>query len=263
MAEFVGTDRQIDIQRKMRDRQSWIAETPGVANGGRVLAFDDPDKVGWDKVTELTQADNMAVFPQFSEEAIVAKIRRHLGPHWKTPVWQLYLGGPGRVLDASRAIIEAHDLPQGWRIEAHERPSNDQIDAVQALNMATGITPYPAFFSRGEAGAIVTACINDADGALVATAAAVMRYHRASRLGGYLFVGMVSVTVAQQGKGLGKLVNAVVLVKSHKRLSWIGVMEQVAPDNAASRAMIEACGLMRDEDKVTVAAINMDEDFSR
>ncbi len=263
MAEYVGTDNQIDIQRKMRQRQSWIAETPGVANGGRVLAFDDPDRVGWGTVLKLAQADNLVVFPQFPEEEIVAKIRRFLGAHWKTPVWLLYVGEPERVLSASLAIIEAYDLPRGWRVEANETPNDQQIDAVQSLNMATGIAPYPAFFSRGEAGPIVTVCLYDEAGVLVATAAAVMRYHRASRLGGSVFAGMVSVTAAQRGKGLGKLVNAVVLAESQKRLSWHRVMEQAAHDNAASQAMIAACGLERDENNVTVAAIDMDETFTR
>lgn len=263
MAEFVGTEAQISIQKRMRDRQSWIARTPGAANGGRVLAFDDPERVGWDKVAELVRADELAAFPMFPKQAILAMIRDHLGPHWKTPDWQVFLGTPESVLSASQSIMDSYDLPPGWCIDAQERPDNGKISAVQSLNAATGVAPYPAFFSRGDAVPIVTVCISDENGELVASASAIMRYHPESRLGGCVFAGMASVSLAQRAKGLGKLVNAAVMVESHARFQWKMAKEQVAADNRASQAMIEACGLRRDEDRVSVAAINSEEGFTR
>lgn len=263
MAEFVGTDSKVGIQKRMQERQSWIAETPGAVNGGRVLSFDDPERVGWGKVAELANEDNLTVFLAVSEGEILAKIKSHLGPHWKTQAWLVYLGAPEPVVAASRAIIDAYELPSGWRIDAYERPDDRQIDAVQCLNASTGIAPYPAFYSRGEVCRVVTICLSDAAGGLVATASAAMRHHGRSRLGGYLFAGMVSVSLENRGRGLGKLVNAVTLAESQTRFGWQMVCEQVVPDNRASRAMIEACGLRHDEGLVSVAAFNSEEGFTR
>ena len=110
---------------------------------------------------------------------------------------------------------------------------------------------------------ILTVCISDGSGALAATASAAYRYHPGSRLAGYLFAGMVSVSPAQRRRGLGRLVNAVMLNASHGLFGWTTAKEQVAADNAPSQAMIEACGLDNGEGRVSIAAINSDESFSR
>lgn len=263
MAEFVGTENQIAVQKRMRDRQSWIAETPGAVNGGRVMAFDDPGRVGWDRVTELANEDKLAVFPMFPESEILDEIRNHLGPQWKTPSWQVYLGTPETVLPACGAVIGDNPLPPGWRMAAYEGLDDRQVEAVQDLNTSTGVSPYPAFFMRGDAVPVLTACISDDTGTLMATASAAMRYHAESRLGGYVFAGMASVSPDCRGRGHGKVINAYVLAASHARLGWTMAKEQVSADNPVSQAMLTACGLSRDEVCVSVAAINSEEGFTR
>ncbi len=263
MAEFVGTDNQMRLQKLLRERHSWIAETPGVANGGRLLHFVDPVSVGWERLTELANEDLLAGFPCVDREETVAAIHRHLGPQWKTPVWNAFLGTPQTVLPVCRNLMDEISLPEGCQIEVHSCPSDAQITAIQALNTETGVSPYPAYYSRGEAVPVVTVCISDAQNNLAATASAAYRYHADSRLAGYLFAGMVSVSSLYRRRGLGRLVNATMLVESHNRFGWTMAKEQVAPDNAASQAMIEACGLDNRDGFVSVAAINSGESFSR
>ena len=263
MAEYVGTENQVSLQKRLQEKQSWFKETPGAFNGGRILGFDDPDQIGWSHVAELAIADKLALFPLFHKDEIFEKITKHLGANWKTPYWLAYLGRPKDVIDVSRSRMEEIALPTGWTIDVTEMPSDDQIEAIQALNSETGVSPYPAYFSRGEAAPIVTICFADAEGQLKAAASGVMRYHPRSRLGGYLFAGMVSVKGDSRGIGMGKLANAVLMVESHARLSWKIVQEQAAPDNPASIAMIRACGLKFDEDLVSVVTIDSDETFTR
>jgi len=62
MAEFYGTDLQIAIQKKMRDRHAWIESTPEIANGGRVLNFIEPEKIGWKRIRELFAEDQVISF---------------------------------------------------------------------------------------------------------------------------------------------------------------------------------------------------------
>ena len=61
-------------------------------------------------------------------------------------------------------------------------PEPDLSD-VQNLNSATGVAPYPAYYMRSEALPVLTACIRDAGGDLVATASVADRYHKDCRLG--------------------------------------------------------------------------------
>ena len=263
MAEYTGTENQTAVQKRLRDRQPWIAATPGVANGGRILHFVDPDGIGWDTVSKLAHEDRLAGFPSVPRDETVRAIKSRLGPEWRTPVWDVFLGTPEKVLPACEEIIAATPLPEGWHSASYETPDGDQIEAVQALNDATGVSPYPAYYSRSEALPVVTTCIFDGSGVLVATASAAYRYHCESRLAGYLFAGMVSVSSDHRRKGLGRVVNAVMLAESHKRFGWAVAKEQVAPDNPASRAMVEACGLDNSDGLVSVAAINSDEGFTR
>ena len=263
MAAFVGTDTQVRLQERLRERQSWIAETPGVANGGRILHFVEPAQLGWETVRALAEEDGLAGFPSVVADEAVTAIHSHLGPQWKTPTWNVFLGSPEQVLSTCSDLIDAIALPSGWRIDLLERPSDEQIGAIQSLNAETGVSPYPAYYMRGEAVPVLTACISDAEGALVATASAADRYHPRCRLAAVVFAGMVSVSPAQRGRGLGRLVNAIMLVESYARFAWSLAKEQVAADNAASQAMIEACGLGNGEGLVSIAASCMEETLTR
>lgn len=261
--EFFGSANQIRVQKRLRDRQPWIAATPAVSNGGRILHFVEPDRLGWNRVAELVNEDRLAGFPSVIRDEVVGAIRARLGPHWRMLSWNAFLGPADRVRPACERLIEAVDLPAGWRIEVLERPDNDRIAAIQALNEATGVSPYPAYYSRGEAVPIVTVCISDEAGELAATASATLRYHPESRLAGHVFAGMVSVSPAHRRQGLGRLANALVLVESHNRFGWTVAKEHVAADNAASQAMVEACGLDNGAGRVSLVAIDSDEGFTR
>lgn len=240
-----------------------IAQTPALVNGGRVLHCLDPDAVGWDVVRQLAGEDRLIGFPVMDPDVAVGLIRDNLGPQWKTPVWHALLGGKEQVLAACAAVIAAVPLAAGWSVVHYSCPSEAQLAQVQALNAQTGVAPYPAYYMRSEAVPVLTTCIHDETGDLIATASVADRYHPDSRLGGHIFAGMVSVSETRRGWGLGKLVNARALVESQARFGWEVATEQVAADNVASRAMIMACGLTHDAGLVSVAAMNSDETFSR
>ena len=110
---------------------------------------------------------------------------------------------------------------------------------------------------------VLTTCIRDASGVLMAAASVADRYHTDCRLAHHAFAGMVSVSQSMQGRGIGKVVNALALRESHARFGWTHATEQVAQDNPASASMVAACGLDLSQDLWTVVAINSDESFSR
>lgn len=197
------------------------------------------------------------------EEETVELIRVRLGPEWKTPVWNVFLGRPEQVLPVCEEILAEVPLPDDWRLESFETADDAEIDEVQDLNGATGVSPYPAYYMRSEAVPVLTTCLYDGANELVATASAAYRYHADCRLAGYLFAGMVSVSTDHRRKGLGRVVNAAMLVESHRRFGWTVAKEQVARDNPASQAMVEACGLDNRDGLVSIAAINSDEGFTR
>ena len=263
MVEFVGAGDQVNLQKRLNDRQAWIAKTPGVANGGRLLHFVDPARVGWDTVCELAEEDGLVGFPAVEAAPTLTAIRTHQGEHWKTPTWLAFMGTPEKVLPACNAVITDVPIPDGWTVDAMTVPDEKLISEVQALNQETGVSPYPAYYIRSEAVPVLTVCISDDLGELIATASAAFRYHAESRLAGCVFAGMVSVSPTYRGRGLGKLANAFMLSKSHEVFGWTSAKEQVSPDNAASQAMIKACGLDNDAGLVSIGATNSGESFTR
>lgn len=263
MAEFHGTDLQIAIQKRMQGRQAWIERTPEVANGGRVLNFVEPEKIGWETIRDLFAEDHVISFTAQPLATMMPVLRQTFGDNCQYPYWNVFTGDVQRVLEACKAVIADVPTPTGWRLRSLETPTDGQISEVQKLNEATGIAPYPAFYSRGEAVPCLTTCLWNEQGKMVATASANFRYHPNSRFSGHIFEGSVSVAEECRGMGLGKLLNATVLLDSHRLYNWVGALAQARPDNAPSRRMIEACGLEMSPDLVTISVIASEEEFTR
>ena len=190
-------------------------------------------------------------------------LHKTFGPDWKTPYWNVFFGDAKPVLKASDSVISSVPVPSGWRIESFETPSDECISEIQELNIASGIAPYPAYYTKSEAVPCLTTCFWDEHGTMVATASANYRYHPKSRFSRHLFAGSVAVSPDHKRKGLGKLANAIVLVESHKAFGWVTALEQARPDNIPSRRMIEACGLKMSDDWVTISVVNSEEEFTR
>jgi len=190
-------------------------------------------------------------------------LRETFGDKCQYPYWNVFVGDAERVLTASKSVIADVSVPTGWRLKSLETPTDGQIADVQELNIATGIAPYPAYYTRGETVPCLTSCLWNEQGKLVATASANCRYHSNSRFSEHVFEGSVSVADNCKGMGLGKLLNATVLVYSHRLYNWAGVLAQARPDNVPSRRMIEACGLEMSPDLVTISVVAVDEEFTR
>lgn len=263
MPEYVGSDSSIALQKCLRTRQPMIENSPDLANGARVLHCVEPAVTGWSRVKSFAEEDGLLGFPLVEEDSMKRDIEANFGSAWTLHVWHALTGPAARVLQACESVIESVPLPENWRLDLHDRPSGAEIAEIQALSAETGIAPYPAYYTRSEALPVVTACLRDQTGNLVATASVADRYHAEGRLSGHVFAGMVSVSDRCRGQGLGKLINALALVESQQRFGWQVATEQVAPDNAASLAMILACGLDHADGLVSVAVSRSAEKFSR
>jgi hypothetical protein len=263
MADFIGTDKLIALQKRIHARQSLIDGDINLVNGGRLMLFLDPELTGWDTVRRYAEEDQLIGFPAVQEGKMIPQIHGQLGVGWETPTWHCLTGGVDRVLDYCGGVVKSNPLPTSWSITTLEQPDSGRVDEIQALNAETGVLPYPAYYMRSEALPVLTVCVLSADNELVATASVADRYNQNSRLRGYVFAGNVSVSTRCRGKGLGKLANALALIESQKRFNWNVVTEQAALDNPVSRAMIISCGLDDTAGLVTIAASNMDDRITR
>ena len=55
-------DESWRLQARLAAMSDWIAATPGICNGGRALACDDLDALGWRRVGEILERDGVLTF---------------------------------------------------------------------------------------------------------------------------------------------------------------------------------------------------------
>ncbi|MCV2888996.1 hypothetical protein [Ruegeria aquimaris] len=263
MADFCGDPANIEVQKRLLSRQDWISRTPAVANGGRVLNIVAPDELGWDQIRDLMAEDELAGFVAQDHDTFLPKVQAELGEHYSYPFWQVYRGSAEHVRAACEALLFKLDLPDGWRIDTLTHPNEDQIAKVQELNLATGVAPYPAYYSAGSLVGCVTTVLWSDTGLAVGSASVVDKFHPDGRLGGTVFKGSTCVLPDYRGKSLGKLVNAHNLLGSLEAFQWTHVISQVQPSNTASHRTIGTCGLAPLAGCVTVGALPNGTVFTR
>lgn len=263
MPEYFGTDFQIEIQKQMIARHEWLAHSTTMANGGRVMNILDPAAVGWDQVKEFVKSDGAVALTAMKRANAAALIAGVFGSDFDLPEWNVHLSAADQVLACSRSVLAEHPVQDGWRLNCLRAPDDQELSAIQALNLATGVAPLPGPYLRGELVPSFTSCLWMHDGELAAVSNVTARYHERSRFSGHVFNGSTSVAPAYRGLGLGKIVTAHVLVESQRLIAWSHALAQIAPDNVPSRRMVEACGLVCDPTLVTFAVISRGVTFTR
>jgi Acetyltransferase (GNAT) family len=263
MPEYFGTDFQIEIQKRMIARHEWLVHSMTMANGGRVMNILDPAAVGWDRVREFVESDGTVALTAMKRKNAEALLSGVFGSDFDFPQWNVHLSAAKRVLEHSGKILAEYRVPNEWHLECLQTPNDQELSAIQTLNLETGVAPLPGPYLRGEVVPSFTSCFWAYDGELAAVSNVTARYHEHSRFGGHVFNGSTSVTPTHRGSGLGKIVTAHVLVESQRLFSWTHALAQVAPDNVPSRKMVEACGLTCDPSLVTFGVLPRGVKFTR
>lgn len=75
--------------------------------------------------------------------------------------------------------------------------------------------------------------------------------------------GLVAVAESQKGKGLGSYINAKMITRLFSELGAARIYQLVSEANAASRKMVEACGLRLDPTVKSGSAVAGGDRFTR
>ena len=235
--------------RLHRDKE-WIARTPGLANGGIALAIVEPDTVGWPKIASLLDEYGFIAFAGADNQTVFDQIRERLGDEGDLPYWDSFTAGALEALSASEGIIQSSD--NAFTLASDQFPDGDTIREVVSLNREVGVSPLPAWYMQGEGPPSLTSWIRSMDGRMIACANGSMRYHSDSRMAGTYYVGSVSVSPSNRGKGLGTLVTALLIRDGVRAFDPTAVTGIAQPTNIPSRAMLTKCGLVHDPSRATV-----------
>jgi len=244
MAEYVGPDSVVAVQKALRARTADLATQPLLSNGGRMLNILEADAYGWDRVRAEVQTYGYVGLTKVSRDTTLARLAQDFGPNADFPHWDVFTGQAEPVTTACRAIVGSYNLPRDWKLIHETMPDDQLIEAAQSVNLAAGVQSPPAYYLRSDFMPSMLTALIDGSGGMVACASGNMRYHADGPMAGGMFAGGVSVAEVHRRKGLGALVNAALLVESQRVLGWTHVLEQARATNLASVAMIEHCGLM-------------------
>ncbi|MFC5067583.1 GNAT family N-acetyltransferase [Flaviflagellibacter deserti] len=243
MAGYFGTQRQQDLQAQAEKNVDLIKATPGACQNGRMIGVDDLDALGWDRIDEFLARDGVCGFrliPAHRAGEIGVRLAER---NCRFDTWDLFLADRTSALDACEPILAA-GLPDGLSdLDQPTDPEGDDTARIQALIAEAGVVPFSGSFLVGACGPAVTMAVGDQNGEIVAAAHGYMPHNAHSPYPGHGWGGLVAVAGSQQGKGLGKYINARVLVGVLRDLGATHVYELISATNLPSRRMAESCGL--------------------
>lgn len=62
MAGYFGTEMQQRMQALAEASAEFIGATPGACQTGRTMGCDDPDRLGWERIMQFLERDNIFGF---------------------------------------------------------------------------------------------------------------------------------------------------------------------------------------------------------
>ncbi len=263
MDEYLGSDAQVRVQARVAALAAWIEATPGAVNGVRLLATDNPEVLGWPVIFHHLGEDGLFGFRVVTGDEM-ARIGDRVGAEGYHLVhWQVFLGEPEEVSPRVAGVL-AQGLPAGYCVLGEEACSEPvMVDAARRLMVECGISPFPMSVLLGRRGPCNLTLIVDAEAKLAACAFCYFPYGPHSAWHRHAWGGLVAVSSAHRGRGLGTLVNALMARAAFEKLGARGLQEYISADNAASRAMVERCGLSHDGDSFACVASRAAAKFTR
>ncbi len=246
MRQYLGNETQVRLQRKADEWSDWLYDTRGACHPGRFLGTDEPEALGWDVIKRHLRDDRVFGFRMIAAEDVDALNDRLADLGFRIDFWDVYSGAADRILAAAGPLINL-PLPEGLSlIDKTDLKDAETVRHIQECMLRNGVAPFSGKLLSGASIPCCTIAVCNAHGSAVATAYGYLPYNRHSRHEKTAWGGLVCVDKSQRGKGLGKLVNALMLRGCVTDLGAERVQQFVSSDNESSRRMVEHCGLQYD-----------------
>jgi len=241
MGGYFGTELQQRLQAASDEAVPWMRKTPGACNAGRFMGTDDPDRLGWDHIVSMLNRDGVFGFRMIKAEAIPPIRERLLNCGYRLDTWDVFLGR-AETVRLARAVAD-NGLPDGFSELLLDGEDGPRTRQVQSLMNDCGVVPFSGAMLTGAVGPASAVVIADSDGSPVATAFTYLGHFSHSPFRELAWGGLVAVSHKVRGQGLGKLVNALMVVRAIE-IGATGIYELVSSTNTASRRMVEASGVV-------------------
>ena len=250
MPGYFGTETQQRLQAQAEASVDYIKATAGACQTGRTMGCDDLDRLGWPQMEAFLARDGILGFrliPAVRIDRLQAQLAQR---GFRLDTWDVFLAERARALPACQTIV-SQGLPDGLSdLPRPARPEDEYTAEIQGLIGSVGVVPFSGSLLVGEFGPATTVAVGDENRTAVAAAHGYFPHNSHSPFHRYAWGGLVAVAPSHREKGLGKYINARVIVSVFEDLGATHVYELVSRSNAASRHMVEACGLRHASDLV-------------
>lgn len=248
---FFGDEAVRALQAARDAEVAVMRETPGAVIHARALTTDDPEAFGWDRLRDGMRREGNVSIRGASPETVLKAEHELAAFAPKLHVWDLFLADAEAIRAACGPIVAA-GLPEGVTRQPDDEIDDHALHEMQVFLDAHGISPFSRTALSGALFPAKAVILRKADGEIAATAFSALTHNSHSWLAGIAWVGLIAVDPSLRGLGLGKTVDAIANLAAVDELGAAGATEFVAADNAASRAMLRACGLAHVPDRMVV-----------
>jgi len=240
---YFGTPSQRHLQAVAEAASPEIESTPGLFQAGRMMGCDDPDRLGWDRIEAILARDGMMGFRLVVPDA-ADRLRARLAERgYALETWDVFLADRARSLEAASLIV-SRGLPEGLAdLPPPREPTDEPMSAIQQTMATAGVVPFSGSLLSGALGPAVTLAVGNSNGDVVATAHCYRPHNAHSPYYAYAWGGLVAVAAAHRGSGLGRYINARMILAAFGDLDASNIYELIGSSNGASARMVEACGL--------------------
>jgi GNAT superfamily N-acetyltransferase len=177
---------------------------------------------------------------------------------FRVDTWDVFMGDAEEVRRRVATLLEK-GTPEGILVQPPLKdPEGAETRRVQEFLSANGLAPMSGSMLVGKPGEAATLVFTDRDDSVVATGHAYFPHNAHSGHHRDAWVGLIAVAERMRGTGLGRYVNARVLLSAIDDLRARRVYELVGTTNLASRRMVEACGLTHAPDLLCGVAMPPD-----
>ena len=263
MAGYFGTEFQTRLQKRSDERAEWARKTPGAYNSGRMLASEDPDRLGWDSILEFLERDGAFGFRMLPADRAADLVGRLTPRGYRVDFWDTFIAGRSAAMSRVEEIL-ANGLPGDlMQLDMAIEATSPIVRHVQEFMARNGIAPFSGSMLVGEIEPALTVVVAEPDGTIVATAHAYRPHNIYSPYHTAAWGGLIAVAESQRGRKLGTYVNAMMIRAAFEQLAVDRIYELASATNIPSRRMIEACGLSMEPNLKAATAGPQGEKFTR
>lgn len=238
-----GTEQSRRLQGSAISDHEWTRQTPGANFGARCVGTDDPDRLGWGVIERILARDGRMTFRMISSEARDRVAARLANLGYQVDWYGIFEAGAADALEVVETVL-ASPLPADIHVLSPAAATDATfIPHVQAFMADQGIAPFPAKVLDGRLGPSALEVLTDANNQVIATSFSYFPFNQYSPYAETAWCGLVAVDPVRRGQGLGTAINARAIASAIRVLGAKRVQEYAAPENHASRQMIERCGL--------------------